>query len=82
VFPESTSLIVNVLATRRKLGMPIEIFDFTGWYMSSDIPMDPRMLEEIHGLKVVWREEGSGLREYICGSGRPQELDAIRNSIV
>ena len=42
--------------------------------------MDTKMLEEIPGLKVVWREVGGGLREYICGSGRPQELDAIHNS--
>ena len=75
-----TSLIVNFLATRRKIGMPIGIFDFTDWYMVSDVPMDTKMLEEIPGLKVVWREEGNRLREYICGSGRPQELDAIRDS--
>jgi len=30
VYPDSTSLIVNFLVTRRKIGMPIEIFDFTG----------------------------------------------------
>ena len=77
-----TSSIVNFLATQRKIGMPIEIFDFTDWYMVSDasVPMDIKMLEEIPALKVVWREEGDGLREYICGSGRPQELDAISNS--
>jgi hypothetical protein len=77
---DMTSLIVNFLATRRKIGMPIEIFDFTDWYMISDVPMDAKMLEKITGLKVVWREEGNRLREYICGSGRPQELDVLSNS--
>ena len=80
VSPNSTSLIVNFLATQRKTGIPIKMFDFTGWYITSYIPMDTEMLEEIPGLKVVWREEEGGLREYICGSGRPQELGAIRNS--
>jgi len=76
-FPDCTSLIVNFLASRRRLGMPIEIFDLTEWYPTfSHIPMDTKMLEEIPGLKVIWRDdEGEDtLREYICGSGRPQVL--------
>jgi len=52
--------------------MPIEVFDFTGWHMSSDVPMDTEMLEEIPGLKVVWREEDNRLRDYICGVGDPR----------
>ena len=81
MFADVTSLVVNFLATRRKIGMPIELFDPTGWYMSLDVPVDTKMLEEIPCLKVVWREEDDRLREYICGSGRTQELDAIRNPV-
>jgi hypothetical protein len=52
-----TSLIVNFLATRRKLGMPIEIFNLTEWNVCSlRVPMDTKMLEEIPGLKVLWRD--------------------------
>ena len=77
--PDCTSLIVNFLASRRRLGMPIEIFDLTEWYpVCQHIPMDTKMLEEIPGLKVLWRDESDQgevtLREYICGSGRPQVL--------
>jgi hypothetical protein len=80
-FPDSTSLILNFLATRRKLGMPIEVFNLTYWTLGG-VPMDTKRLEEIPGLKVIWREKSEGKykpREYICGSGRPQELDATDN---
>ena len=44
--------------------------------------MDTKRLEEIPGLKVVRQERSKGkykLREYTCGSGRPQELDGASN---
>ena len=83
LFPDCTSLIMNFLATRQKLGMPIEIFDFTEWRGSLPIPVDTKMLEEIPGLKVLLREKDKGQdtpRAYVCGSGRPQVLDAADTS--
>jgi len=74
--PDKTSLIMNFLATRRKIGMPIEILDLTQWYMLSNIPMDIKKLEEEPGLRVVWLERPERYRrEYLCGSGRPEELN-------
>jgi len=72
---DSTSLIMNFLTTRRNLGLPVETFDFTDWYLMSDAPMYVRALEGIPGLKVVWTD--GGRQEYICGSGRSQELDVV-----
>ena len=71
---EGTDLITDFLAMRRKMGFPIETL---GWEMLSGVPMDIKRLEEFIGLKVVWREisdVGADQREYICGSGRLQEL--------
>jgi hypothetical protein len=61
--------------------MPIEIFDLTEWHGSLRVPMDTKMLEEIPGLKVLWRDnQGEDMvREYVCGSGTPQVLDAAGN---
>ena len=66
-----TPLIVNFLATRRKIGMPIEILDLSNWLLG--VPMDIKVLKEIPGLKVVWREDYEGKiqpREYVCWSGK------------
>jgi len=77
--PDITSLIMNFLATRRNIGMPIEILDLTKWYKLSAVPMDIKKLEEVPGLRVVWREGPEGyLREYVCGSGRPEELTSTK----
>jgi hypothetical protein len=64
LFPDCTSLIMNFLATRQRLGMPIEIFDLIEWDtgMFPHIPMDTKMLEEITGLKVLLRDESQGER--------------------
>ena len=74
--PESTTLIKDFLAMRRKIGIPIEILDLTKWDTVSQIPMGIKKLEEFSGLKVVWRSEmGTNQREYVCGSGRLEELN-------
>ncbi|KIM49825.1 hypothetical protein M413DRAFT_21957 [Hebeloma cylindrosporum] len=68
------SLIINFLAMRRKIGMPIETLDFSPCtYLS--VPMDIQILEAEAGLRVVWLQGVYGYRrEYVCGSGRPEEL--------
>jgi hypothetical protein len=74
--PDKTSLIMNFLATRRNIGIPIEILDLTKWHKPSMVQIDIKKLEEVPGLRVVWREGPEGyLREYVCGSGRPEELN-------
>ena len=79
VSSDITSLIMNFLATRRNIGIPIEILDLTQWYKLSMVPMDIKKLEEVPGLRVVWRERLEGhLREYVCGSGRPEELTTTK----
>lgn len=74
---DSTDLIQGFLAIRQKIGLPIEILDLTKWNMLSQVPVHITKLEEFIGLKVIWREssrKGTNWREYICGSGRLEEL--------
>ena len=79
VSPDKTSLIMNFLTTRRNIGIPIEILDLTQWYKLSGVPMDIKKLEEVPGLRVVWREGCKRyLKEYLCGSGRPEELTTTK----
>ena len=55
--------------------MLIEVLDLSNWL--SGVPMDIKVLKEIPGLKVVWREDYEGkiqLREYVCGSRRHDHL--------
>ncbi|KAF8957316.1 hypothetical protein BDZ97DRAFT_1846872 [Flammula alnicola] len=70
--------IMPFLILREAAGIPIEVFDLTKWVC-------PGMgnfgyLEDMTGLKVVWRVwldkngEKSEVREYVCGSGMPQRL--------
>ena len=77
--PDITSLIMNFLATWRNIGIPIEILDLTQWCKLSVVPMDIKKLEDVPGLRVVWREGPEGyLREYVCGSGWPEELTSSK----
>jgi len=50
---ESTNIITDFLAMRRKIGFPIETLE---WEMLSGVPMDINKFEELIGLKVVWQE--------------------------
>jgi len=47
---------MNFLATLRKMGMAIKVFDLIQWYVPSAVPMDVKKLDEVSGLKVIWRE--------------------------
>ena len=70
-------LIQGFLAIQQKIGLPIKILDLTKWNMLSQVPVHITKLEEFIGLKVIWREssrKGTNWREYICGSGRLEEL--------
>jgi len=77
--PDKTSLIMELLATLQKIGMPIKIFDLTQWYALFAVPMDVKKLEEMSGLNVLWRDRYNAgtQREYACWSGRPQDVGSI-----
>ena len=73
---DGKNLIQDFLANWRKIGLPIDILDLTGWNTLSEAPVDIKKLE-FSGLKVVWKEStdmGRSRREYVCGSGRLEEL--------
>ncbi|KAF9475203.1 hypothetical protein BDN70DRAFT_884015 [Pholiota conissans] len=75
-YSASTRLVVQSFFAHRYHVSPVSVLDLTSIPRQSG---DLRYLEELEGLKVVWKA-GVGrsgalvIREYVCGSGDPEQL--------
>ncbi|KAF8176966.1 hypothetical protein BJ912DRAFT_986536 [Pholiota molesta] len=70
---DGMDMVLPFLLLRRNLGMAIETFDLT-MHPLAGFPMNFDFLEEVVGMKVIWKS-GQEPKMYICGSGRPEELN-------
>ncbi|KAF9476281.1 hypothetical protein BDN70DRAFT_882663 [Pholiota conissans] len=68
-----TDMILPFLHHRQSLGVPMKVFDLA-LHPLAGFPINFSFLDEIKGMKVAWKS-GKESKTYVCGSGRPDELD-------
>jgi len=67
--------IYDFLLWRQVIGAPIAVLELEdcAWDM-----FDPDLLEGLKGLKVMWTTPRGIKRSYVCGNGKPKQLDFHR----
>ncbi|KAF4613107.1 hypothetical protein D9613_010877 [Agrocybe pediades] len=58
---------------RKEIGLPVTVLDLTA-VKSYKLQCDLDNLEEFDGLLVQWTSATGRTKEYVCGSGRPENL--------
>ncbi|KAF4613348.1 hypothetical protein D9613_010868 [Agrocybe pediades] len=58
---------------RKEVGLPVAVLDLTA-VKPYHLLCDLNNLEEFDGLLVRWTSATGDIKEYVCGSGRPEEL--------